>query len=152
MIHGLKEQDSNVWETREKTGKTVREFFHNALNIKNSEVIKFADIYRMPKQPVLKNGKKIQQPIIVKLTNLFDKQHIYSKSLNNLKLYNNKLNLKPRFPGYIYVTDHLPIEMLQQKKKLFPSFNKARKEGKRTSWKVVANEYRLYINRINVNI
>ena len=115
MIYGLKEQDSNVWETREKTEKTVREFFHNALNIKNSENIKFADIHRMPKQPVRKNEKKIQRPIIIKLTNLFDKQLIY-KSLKNLKLYNNESNLKPRLPGYIYVTDHLPIEMLQQKK------------------------------------
>ena len=139
LIHGLKEQDSNVWETREKTEKTVREFFHNALNIKNSDNKKFADIHRMPKQPVLKNGKKIQRPIIVKLTNLFDKQLIY-KSLKNLKLYNNELNLKSRFPGYIYVTDHLPIEMLQQKKKLLSLFNKARQEGKRTSWKVVADE------------
>ena len=151
MIHGLKEQDSNVWETREKTEKTVREFFHNALNINNSDNIKFTDIHRMPKQPVLKNGKKIQRPIIVKLTYLFDKQLIY-KSLKNLKLYNNELNLKPRFPGYIYVTDHLPIEMLQQKNKLLLLFNKARQEGKRTSWKVVADEYRLYIDGINVNV
>ena len=67
LIHGLKERDSNVWEIREKTEKIVREFFHNALNIKNSENIKFADIHHMPKQPVLKNGKKIQRPIIVKL-------------------------------------------------------------------------------------
>ena len=151
MIHGLKEQDSNVWETREKTEKTVREFFHNALNINNSDNIKFTDIHRMPKQLVLKNGKKIQRPIIVKLTYLFDKQLIY-KSLKNLKLYNNELNLKPRFPGYIYVTDHLPIEMLQQKNKLLLLFNKARQEGKRTSWKVVADEYRLYIDGINVNV
>ena len=151
MIHGLKEQGSNVWETREKIEKTVREFFHNALNIKNSENIKFADIHHMPKQPVLKNGKKIQQPIIIKLTNLFDKQLIH-KSLKNLKLYSNELNLKPRFLGYIYVTDHLPIEMLQQKKKLLPLFNKARQEGKRTSWKVVADEYRFYIDGINVNV
>ena len=64
LIHGLKEQDSRLvyGETREKTEKTVREFFHNALNIKNSENIKFADIHHMPKQPVLKNGKKIQRP------------------------------------------------------------------------------------------
>ena len=66
MIHGLKEQDGNVWKTREKTEKTVSEFFHNALNIKSSENIKFADIHRMPKPPVLKNGKKIQRPIIIK--------------------------------------------------------------------------------------
>ena len=70
--------------------------------------------------------------LINKLTNLFDKQLIH-KSLKNLKLYNNELNLKPRFPGYTYITDNLPIEMLQQKKKLLLLFNKARQEGKRTS-------------------
>ena len=31
----------------------------------------------MPKQPVLKNGKKIQRTIIIKFTNLFDKQLTY---------------------------------------------------------------------------
>ena len=35
----------------------------------------------MSKQPVLKNRKKIQRPIIIKLTNLFDKQHIYKSFL-----------------------------------------------------------------------
>ena len=137
-----------VYGKLERNEKIVREFFHNALTIKNSENIKFADIHRMPQHPVLKNGKKIQRPIIIKLTNLFDKQLIY-KSLKNLKLCNKELNLKPRLPGYIYVTDHLPIEILQQKKK---RDNKARQEGKRASWKVVADEYRLYIDGINVNV
>ena len=84
--------------------KIVREFFHNALSI-NSKNIKFADIHRIPQHPVQTNAKKIQRPTIIKLTNLFDKQLIY-KSLKNLKLYNNKWNLKPRFPGYIFLTDH----------------------------------------------
>ena len=105
----------------------------------------------MPQHPVLRNGKKIQRPIIIKLTNFFDKQLIY-KSLKNQKLYNNELNLKPKLPGYIYVTDHLPSEMLQQKKKLLPLFNKARQEGKRASWKVVADKYRLYIDGINLSV
>ena len=46
----------------------------------------------------------------------------------------------------------LPIEMLQQKKKLLPLFNKARQKGKRASWKVIADKYCLYIDGINVNI
>ena len=95
LIHGLKEHNSSVWETRENQSNSASTFFHNALSIKNSENIKFADIHRMPQHPVQKNGKKIQRPIIIKLTNLFDKQLIY-KSLKNLKLYNNKLNLKTR--------------------------------------------------------
>ena len=81
LIHGLEEHDSSVWETREKTGKIVREFFHIALSIKNGENIKFADIHRMPQHLVPKNGKKIQKPIIIKLTNLFDKQLIHKSVL-----------------------------------------------------------------------
>ena len=42
--------------------------------------------------------------------------------------------------------------MLQQKKNLLPLFNKARQEGKRTSWKVVADKYRFYIDGISVNV
>ena len=37
LIHGLKEHDSSVFETRERTEITVHEFFHNALSI-NSEL------------------------------------------------------------------------------------------------------------------
>ena len=87
----------------------------------------------MPKHPVLKNvlknEKKIQRPIIIKLTNLFDKQLIY-KSLKNLKLYNNELNLKPRLLGYIFVTDRLFIEMLQQKRNFFHYLIKPDKKAK----------------------
>ena len=61
------------------------------------------------------------------------------------------MNLKPRLSSYIYVTDHLPIEMLQQKEKLFPLFNKARQKGKRASQKDMADEYCFYIDEINAN-
>ena len=58
LIHILKEHDSNVWETRERTEIIFREFFYNALSIKNSENIKFADIHSMPQQPVQKIVRK----------------------------------------------------------------------------------------------
>ena len=57
-----------------KLKKAVVNFFIMHLTLRIN--IKFADIHRMPKQPVLKNGKKIQRPIIIKLTHLFDKQLI----------------------------------------------------------------------------
>ena len=44
-------------ETRERTEIVVRKFFHNALSIKNSENIKFADIHCMP-QPLYKKMVK----------------------------------------------------------------------------------------------
>ena len=84
------------------------------------------------------------------MNNFFDKQLIY-KSLKNLKLCNNELNLKLRLPGYIYVTDYQPLKCYN-KKKLVPLFNKARREDKRASKKVVADQYRLYIDEINVNV
>ena len=52
LIHELKEHDSNVRETKERSKKIVREFFQNALSIKNSENIEFADIHRMPQHPI----------------------------------------------------------------------------------------------------
>ena len=45
-----------------------------------------------------------------------------------------------------------PLKCYNKKKKLLPLFNKARQEGKRASWKVVADEYRLYIDGININV
>ena len=65
LIHGQKEHNSHVWEAKERTKNIVHEFFQNALCIKNSETIKFADIHRLP-LPLLRNSKKIQGPTITK--------------------------------------------------------------------------------------
>ena len=54
----LKEHDSNVWETKERTDNIVHEFFQNALPIENSKTIKFADVHCLLQQPGLKKCKE----------------------------------------------------------------------------------------------
>ena len=97
------------------------------LTIANS--IKSADNYRLPQHSILRNSKKIQRPIIIKLNNSFYKQLVY-KFLKSLTSFNNELNSKPRLPGYIYVTDHLSSEMLQQKRNVLHYSIKLDKKAK----------------------
>jgi len=114
----------------EETGKLVYDFFQNALLIDNPESIKLADVHRLPQHPLVRNDKKLGRPVIIKLTNSFDKQLIF-KNLKHLKTYNDSLHLKPKNRGYIYVTEHLPRETQLQKKRLIPIFQKAKEEGKK---------------------
>ena len=61
-----------------------------------------------------------------------------------MKEYNETLNLKPKNPGNVSVTEHLPCELQMQKKRLIPIFRKA-KEGKKTAWKIIDGKDQFYI-------
>ena len=147
LIHGLEENTSSAWETKETTEKMVYNFLNEALGIDNPKTIKFADVHRLPQHPVYRAGKKMNRPVIIKLTNSFDKHSIF-KSLKNLKLYNDNRNLKPKSQHYTYITEHLPRELQLQKKRLLPLYKKARQEGKKATWKIMGNEYQLYIDGV----
>ena len=49
---------------------------------------------------------------------------------------------------YVYVTDHLPIELQKQKKRLLPVFKAARKDGKKATWKIENSSCNLYIDNV----
>ena len=145
LIYGKKENEQNVWETKTEFGKLVYDFMRDVLLLKNPETIKLADVHRLPQHPVFNTaGGKVTRPIIIKLTNSNDK-HLIFQSLKNLKTYNESLNLKPKSPGYAYVTEHLPQELKIQKQKLLPHYNEAKSSGKKVSWKISAGMYCLYI-------
>ena len=48
------------------------------------DAVRIADLHRLPQHPVTKAGKKVTQPIIVKVLTAFDKSIIYD-NVNNLK-------------------------------------------------------------------
>ena len=73
LIHGIKEKSGNVWETKEETAKLENDFLSNALLIEYPDAIKLADIHTLPQHPVVRNNRKVVRPIIIKLTNSFDK-------------------------------------------------------------------------------
>ena len=99
-------------------------------------------MHRLPQHPEVKNGKNITRPIIIKLTNSFDEHQIF-KSLKNLKAYNERLNLKPKQPGYAYIIEHLPRDLQLQKKRLLPHYQEAKKENKKVTWKINDGQYQL---------
>ena len=101
LIHGIQEDNNNVWEKREKTTEKFQDFLKNGLKIDSNE-IKLSDIYRLPQQPITKNGKTVHQPIIVKLLTIHDKNlivfpSVINKELQNLSIWfdSNKLTVNP---------------------------------------------------------
>ena len=46
LIYGTKENEQNVWETKLESGKLVYNFMRETLLLKNSEIIKLADVHR----------------------------------------------------------------------------------------------------------
>ena len=89
-------------------------------------------MHRLSQHPLVKNGKNITRPIISKLTNSFDKHQIF-KSLKDLETCNERLNFKPKQPGYAYITEHLPRDLKLQKKRLLTHYQEAKKENKKNN-------------------
>ena len=71
-IHGVEENEENVWENHQQTLQKFDNFLKEALHIdpKNVEV---ADIPRLHQKPVMRRGVKVNRPILVKLTNAMSK-------------------------------------------------------------------------------
>ena len=67
LIHGMQEDNNNVWKKREKTIEKFQNFLKNGLKITNPNEIKFLDIPRLPQQPITKNGRPVHRLIVVKL-------------------------------------------------------------------------------------
>ena len=101
------------------------------LQIKDLSAIMLADYHRLPQHPVLKNGIKVNRPIIIKLTNSNDKLLIFG-SLKNLKQFNNARKLNQQ--NSVYITEHLPKQFQLERKALLPAFKvaKALKKKKQT--------------------
>ena len=148
MIHGISESSDNVWETRQQTEKLFRKFIAEGLQIQDSNSIKLADIHRLPQHPIYDSDKrKINRPMIGKFMDIFNKQN-FVKNLKHLKEYNEK---RPPTTKYVYTTEHLPIELQRQKKKLIPLYKKAKEENKKTVWKIVDCEYCLFVDDVRVH-
>lgn len=147
LIHGYEEKDDRVWKTRNETLGKFYEFLNNGLKFENHKDIKLSDRHRLPQHPLFRNGTRVNRPIIVKLSNIADKSAIF-KALKNLKAYNDE-RVSRRAP-VVCVTEHLPAEYQQQRKSLMPIFNQARKEKRKTSWRIVQGEYSLFVDNYKI--
>ena len=152
LIYGIEENIKTAWETRTETEKKIREFLNQALKIPSSHAIAISDAHRLPQHIITKQGKRITRPIIVKLSSYNDKKLIMT-SLKNLKQYNEerKSRIYPECNS-VYVTEHLPRALIQQKKTLLPAFKNAKNLGKKVSWKIEQLNYCLYIDNAKYSI
>ena len=125
LIHGL-DETKEAWETKIQTKSMLAKFFHEGLDL-DLNSISLVDCHRLPQRPIFKQGQKITRPIIIKLTNAFDKSVIFN-SASNLKKYNQQLSGSSATNGRsrksVYITEHLPQQLYYQKKKLLPSSKK----------------------------
>ena len=151
IIHGIDENPSNEWETRDQTEWIFRNFLDEGLLIEDPNSIAIADIHRLPQHPIFdKDRRKINRPIIVKFLNVFDK-YKFTKNLKNLKNYNEKRRSDNSNSPYVYATEHLPKELQLQRSKLISEFRDARRNKRKTTWKLINSEYCLLVDGKRVN-
>ena len=117
LINGIEETNTSVWEKRETILQLVQDFMKRGLQIKDPSAIMLADCHRLPQHPLLKNGIKVNRPIIIKLTNSNEKRLIFG-SLKNLKQFNNVRKLNKQ--NFVFIIEHLPKQFQLERKGPFP--------------------------------
>ena len=81
----------------------------NELKIDDLDDIELIDIHRLPQHPLMKNGKRITRPIVIKLVNMQDKSHIF-QSAKHLRTYNGKLKEEDNKSPYVNICGYLPTK------------------------------------------
>ena len=144
LVHGISES-SNAWETNEETLNVFNKFMAEGLCLDPSS-IKIIDIHGLPQRPIFKNGVKTTRPIIIKVNTIFDKRLVFA-SAKHLKSYNaNQEN-----DSKVYITEHLPATFLKQRKQLLPNFKEAKQLKKKTTWRILNDDYCLFVDGVKVN-
>ena len=146
LIHGIEESDA--WETLEKTKKLIHNFMKDGLLIIDPSMISLADFHRLPQQPIFRNNCKVHRSNIIKLTNSTDKKLIFTK-LKNLKKYNEIRKSVDKKPHYII--EHLPKQFQVERKALLSQFKEAKRMKKKVSWRAENGHFCLYINNVKVD-
>ena len=150
LVQGLVEDESVAWEKREETEAILNKFLTEALQL-NPGQVKLTDLHRLPQHPIYKDKVKINRPIIFKVASVFDKHTIMTR-LKMLKDYNQRQQESCPTAPKVYVSEHLPKEMYEQKKLLMPHFKDARKMKLNTTWMVQNGKYCLIVDDKKVHI
>ena len=127
IIYGIPESNHN--ESKEETLQIVNEFLKQQLKINQNIILIDAHRLKAKKfdtsKPTTRSTSQ-DRPIIIRLSNLFDKDLIL-RSLKNLKPTGS---IKQK----IFVNQHLPASMFNQKKKLNEQYRKAKSEKLSPRW------------------
>ena len=104
--------------------------------------MKVIDVHRLPQHPLKTNDVKVNRPLIFKLANNNDKQMIMQR-LKFLKTYNQDREKDSK--SQVFVTEHLPNDLFQQKKKLLALYKEAQRNKKQATCMIKKGEYCLLI-------
>ena len=117
-----------MWESKAETLATSNSFLKEGLDL-DPDSITLVNAHRLSQRPIVKHGRRITRPIIIKLANALDKKKIMT-NLKHLKTNNearrsvqesnsnSTINLANQsMKRSIYVTEHLPKACYEQKKK-----------------------------------
>ena len=137
IVDGINEILINEWETRDQSEWLFQICLVEGLQIEDPNSIALADIHLLPQHPIFdKDRRKINRPVIVKFLNMFNK-YKFTKSLKKLKSYNKKRRSKNSNLPYVYATEHLRKELQLQRSKLISVFRDARRNKRKTMWKLI---------------
>ena len=73
------------------------------------------------------------------------------RSPRNLEEYNQERKTFGGMTNYVYVTEHQPRELQQQKNKLLSAYKEAKQNKQRTVWRIKKAKYCLYIDNVKHN-
>jgi len=88
--------------------------------------IKLIDIHQLLQQPIIKQGKKTNRPIIIKLCTTFDKKLTNLDRLADKSAFSTHLNARP-----VFITEQLPKLFLTKKWRFMTISNKQENRRKR---------------------
>ena len=123
IIRNHKQDDTNVWETKDESVGIVRKVLKDVLKVPRSESIIIADAHRL-------YTNKGRRPLIFKLTTLVDKSKIWD-CIQNIKTYNAQQIDSEKLKIDMV---HLPEKLSRDKSDLWKDYWKAKDEGHSPKW------------------
>ena len=158
IIHGIDDEDDKDYEDRSVSNEIARMFLRDALKMANWDTITFVDCHRLPQKRFeqqksrTRKGRSVQEPpkrraMIIKLLTVDDMNDVFDHA-KELKAYNALRSADEK----VYITRHLPKELVEQKRKYKQVIKNAKDQHHDIKWKMdyVNAEMCLYVNKVKV--
>ena len=152
LLFGI--EDDKDTETRDESEKKVREILIT-MQVDNASTMKFIDCHRLPRKKKegtgkSGSGKAFCRPIIFRLDNMFDVNHIYDKLKTGLKAVNEQKHRD--INNRVYMKRDLPKELLKQKRELQHKYQELYVANKSPSWYLDITNGKFFIRGKNKKI
>ena len=136
------DDDDNPDEEPSESIERIRNFLKNVLKLPNADSIMIDDGHRLRLRKKATRTSRPKGPLIFRVVSAIDRKLIFNRARDCLGAYNTEKGTN------YYVKRHLPKHMQDQKKKLLPTFNKAKRAKKEAKFQINfdTGDYELYID------